>query len=119
MRGQSPHSLINFMKLIQCIVRPGKLEDLIAALGPMVPGMTAHEIRSCGPEGQWHAVYRGVEYETLMPRVQLDIVIDDSWVEQILRIVAETAKTGENGDGSIHIMPVEESYHVRTGFMDS
>jgi len=107
------------MKLIQCVIRPGRLDDLITALQPVTSGMTAREIRSCGPEGPWHAMYRGVQYETLMPRVLLDIVTDETWVDDIIRIVAETARTGETGDGFIHIMPVEESYHVRTGFMDS
>jgi nitrogen regulatory protein PII len=107
------------MKLIQCIIRPGKLDDLITALQPVTSGITAHEIRSLGPEGNWHAMYRGVVYETLLPRVLLDIVTDDTWVDDIIRIVAETAHTGQSGDGSIHVLPVEESYHVRTGFMDS
>jgi nitrogen regulatory protein PII len=62
------------MKLIQCVVRPGKLDDLIAALQPVTSGITAHEIRSLGPEGGWQAMYRGVNYETLLPRVLLDIV---------------------------------------------
>lgn len=107
------------IKLIQCIVRPGKLDDLIVALQAVTAGMTAHEIRSLGPEGPLQAVYRGVQYETLTPRVQLDIVTDDSWLDDILRIVVEVAKTGVAGDGHIHVMPVEESYHVRTGFMES
>jgi nitrogen regulatory protein P-II 1 len=106
------------MKLIQCVIRPGKVDDLIAALQSVTSGITAHEIRSCGPEGGWHATYRGVEYETLLPRVLLDIVTDDSWVDDIIRIVSETARTGESGDGAIHVLPVEGSYHVRTGFMD-
>jgi nitrogen regulatory protein P-II 1 len=63
-------------------------------------------------------MYRGVEYETLLPRVLLDIVSDDTWVDDIIRIVVATARTGEMNDGSVHILPVEESYHVRTGFMD-
>jgi len=50
--------------------------------------------------------------------VLLDIVSDDTWVDDIIRIVVETARTGEANNGTIHIMPVEESYHVRTGFMD-
>jgi len=107
------------MKLIQCVIRPGKLDDLIAALQPVTSGITAHEIRSLGPDGGWQAMYRGVNYETLIPRVLLDIVTDDSWVDDIVRIVAETARTGQGADGEIHILPVEESYHVRTGFMDS
>jgi len=106
------------MKLIQCIVRPGKLEDLIAALQPVTSGMTAREIRAIDSGGPWHAVYRGVEYEALLPRVLVDIVTDETWVEDIIRIVVETTRTGESGDGSICVMPVTESYHVRTGFMD-
>jgi len=107
------------MKLIQCIVRPGKLDDLVNALRQFTTGITAREIRTWGTEGGWHGTYRGVEYDTLMPRVLLDIVTDDTWVDDIIRIVAETGRTGESGDGSIHVMPVDESYHVRTGFMDS
>jgi len=106
------------MKLIQCIVHPAKLDQLITALQPVTSGMTVHEIRSCGPGISWHAIYRGVEYETLLPRILLDIVSDDTWVDDIIRIVVETARTGEANNGSIQIMPVEESYHVRTGFMD-
>ena len=106
------------MKLIQCIIHPAKLDQVVTALQPVTSGMTAHEIRSCGPGISWHAIYRGVEYETLLPRVLLDIVSDDTWVDDIIRIVVETARTGEANNGSIHIMPVEESYHVRTGFMD-
>lgn len=106
------------MKLIQCVVRPGKVDELITALQSVTSGITAREIRSCGPEGVWHATYRGVQYETLLPRVLLDIVADDTWVDDIIRIVADTARTGISGDGAIHVLPVEGSYHVRTGFMD-
>jgi nitrogen regulatory protein P-II 1 len=106
------------MKLIQCIVHPAKLDQLVTALQSVTSGMTAREIRSCGPGISWHAMYRGVEYETLLPRVLLDIVSDDTWVDDIIRIVVATARTGDMNDGSVHILPVEESYHVRTGFMD-
>src|SRR5579862_4305162 len=106
------------MKLIECIVRPGKLEEIIQALLPVTSGMTAREIRSCGPDGTLHAVYRGVDYETLMPGILLNIAADDSWVDEIIGIIAATARTGQKGDGSIRVLPIEESYHVRTGFMD-
>jgi len=106
------------MKLIQCIVHPGKLDQLVTALQPVTSGMTAHEVRACGPGRSWNMTYRGVEYETLLPRIVLDIVSDDTWVDDIIRIVVETARTGDANDGSVYVMPVEESYHVRTGFMD-
>ena len=48
----------------------------------------------------------------------MDIVSDETWVDDVIRIVVNTARTGDVNDGSIHIVPVEESYHVRTGFMD-
>ena len=107
------------MKMIRCIIHPGKLNEVVTALQPVTSGMTAREIRSCGPGVGWHATYRGVEYEALLPRILLDIVSDETWVDDIIRIVVETARTGEaNGDGSVQIMPVEECYHVRSGFMD-
>jgi nitrogen regulatory protein P-II 1 len=107
------------MKMIRCIVHPGKLDEIVTALQPVTSGMTAREIRSCGPGEGWHSVYRGVEYETLLPRILLDIVSDETWVDDIIRIVVATARTGESlNDGSVQIIPVEESYHVRTGFMD-
>src|SRR6185295_6686234 len=106
------------MKLIQCIVHPAKLDQLVTALQPVTSGMTAREIRSCGTGSGWTAMYRGVEYETLLPRVLLDIVSDDTWVEDVIRIVVETARTGDANDGTVQVMPVDESYHVRTGFMD-
>ena len=106
------------MKLIQCIVHPAKLDQLLTALQPFTSGLTIHEIRSFGPGIGWHAIYRGVEYETLLPRLLVDIVSDETWVDDVIRIVVNTARTGDVNDGSIHIVPVEESYHVRTGFMD-
>ena len=54
------------MKLIQCIVHPAKLDQLLTALQPFTSGLTVHEIRSFGPGIGWHAIYRGVEYETLL-----------------------------------------------------
>jgi len=106
------------MKLIQCIVHPAKLDQLLTALQPFTSGLTVHEIRSFGPGIGWQAMYRGVQYETLLPRLLLDIVSDETWVDDVIRIVVKTARTGDVNDGSIHVVPVEESYHVRTGFMD-
>jgi len=106
------------MKLIQCIIHPAKLDQVVTALQPVTSGMTTQEIRSFGPGPGWQATYRGVQYEALLPRIQLDIVSDESWVDDVIRIVVNTARTGDGNDGSIRIMPVEESYHVRTGFMD-
>ena len=107
------------MKLIKCIIRQEKLADVLEKLSPIIPGLTVSEVRGHGRQGGHTAVYRGVEYTvSLLPKIMIEIVLDDNNVEDVARIVREVAQTGEIGDGRIFILPVEEVYHVRTGFMD-
>jgi len=107
------------MKLIKCIIRQEKLSDVVTALASIVPGMTVSDVRGHGRQRGHKAVYRGVEYNlTLLPKVMVEIVIDDNKVDDVVTVLATTARTGEIGDGRIFITAVEESYHVRTGFMD-
>jgi nitrogen regulatory protein PII len=107
------------MKLIKCIIRQEKLSDVVTALASIVPGMTVSDVRGHGRQRGHKAVYRGVEYNlTLLPKVMVEIVIDDNKVDDVVTVLATTARTGEIGDGRIFITTVEESYHVRTGFMD-
>ena len=107
------------MKLIQCIIRQEKLPHVVEQLSSIVPGMTVSEVRGHGRQGGHHVVYRGVEYTvTLLPKVMIEIVIEDNKVEDVVKIVSEAAKTGEIGDGRIFVSPVEQAYHVRTGFME-
>jgi len=107
------------MKLIKCIIRQEKLSDVVTALASIVPGMTVSDVRGHGRQRGHKAVYRGVEYNlTLLPKIMVEIVIDDNKVDDVVTVLATTARTGEIGDGRIFIANVEESYHVRTGFMD-
>ena len=107
------------MKLIKCIIRQEKLSDVVTALASIVPGMTVSDVRGHGRQRGHKAVYRGVEYNlTLLPKVMVEIVTDDNKVDDVVTMLATTARTGEIGDGRIFITSVEESYHVRTGFMD-
>jgi nitrogen regulatory protein P-II 1 len=107
------------MKLIQCIVRQEKLNDVVDKLTSVATGLTVSEVRGHGRQRGHPAVYRGVEYQlTLLPKVMVEIVADDNRVEDIVKVITETARTGEVGDGRIFIEPVDESYHIRTGFMD-
>ena len=107
------------MKLIQAIIRQEKLTEVVQELVQIVSGMTVSEVRGHGRQGGHHTVYRGVEYNlTLLPKIMIEIVIDDNKVDDVLKVITETAKTGEIGDGRIFVLPVEETYHVRTGFMD-
>jgi nitrogen regulatory protein P-II 1 len=107
------------MKLIQCIVRPEKLNDIVAKLVPMIPGMTVSEVRGHGRQGGHPAVYRGVEYHlSLLPKVMIEIAVDDNQTDDMVKLLTETARTGEIGDGRIFVLDIEATYHVRTGFMD-
>jgi nitrogen regulatory protein P-II 1 len=107
------------MKLIQCIIRQEKLNDVVEKLMSVTSGLTIFDALGHGHQKCQSGVYRGVEYQlTLQPKVMIEIAADDNKVEELIRILVETARTGHVGDGRIFILPVEETYHVRTGFMD-
>src|SRR5215471_13892415 len=108
------------MKLIQCIMRQEKLNEVVEKLTSVATGSTVSEVRGHGRQRGHPAVYRGVEYQlTLLPKVMVEIVADDNRVDDIVKVITETARTGEVGDGRIFIGPIDESYHIRTGFMDT
>ena len=108
------------MKLIKCIVRPNKVEDVKDALERVnVSGMTVTEVRGHGRQKGHKAVYRGREYQvSLLPKMMIDIVAPDAAVDDIVRTIIETARTGEIGDGRIFVMPVQQAYNIRTGERD-
>ena len=107
------------MKLIQCIIQPYKLDDVIQALQNVAPGMTVSEAKGHGHQKGHPLIYRGVEYEvTLLPKMMIEIVADDNRVADIVKVVIATAGSGQIGDGRIFIVPVDENYHIRTGFME-
>ena len=111
--------MLPVMKLIKCIVREEKLDEVIQALLSLVSGMTVSDVRGHGRQKGHSVIYRGIEYEvTLLPKTMIDIVADDNWVDDIVKVVTASAITGQIGDGRIFILPIEESYHVRTGFID-
>jgi len=107
------------MKLIQCIIRPEKLNDLVERIEGMASGLTVSDIRGHGHQKGQPTVYRGLEYHvSLLPKTMVEIVADDNRVDDIIKIVTETARTGQIGDGRIFVLNVDQSYHVRTGFID-
>ena len=105
------------MKLIKAIVRPNKVDEVKAALEKLqVSGMTVTEVRGHGQQKGHTAIYRGQEYQvSLLPKMQIDVVVADPSVEEVIKAIAETARTGEIGDGRIFVIPVSESYKIRTG----
>ena len=107
------------MKLIQCIIRQEKLNEVVEKLMPITSGLTVSDVRGHGRQRGHSAIYRGIEYQLdLLRKSMIEIVADDSKVEDLIRVIGETARTGDVGDGRIFVFNVEACYHVRTGFMD-
>jgi nitrogen regulatory protein PII len=108
------------MKLIKCIVRPNKVDEVKDALTKLsVSGMTVTEVRGHGKQKGHTAIYRGKEYNvSLLPKMQIEVVVADALVADCIRAVIEAARTGEIGDGRVFVMPVEQSYKIRTGERD-
>ena len=105
------------MKLIKAIVRPNKVDDIKDALDKLhVSGMTVTEVRGHGRQKGHTAVYRGKEYNvSLLPKMQIEVVVPDSIVDDAIKAIIESARTGEIGDGRVFVLPVSESYRIRTG----
>jgi nitrogen regulatory protein PII len=105
------------MKLIKSIVRPNKVDDVRDALEKMnIPGMTVTEVRGHGRQKGHTAVYRGREYNvTLLPKVEVEVVVSDAVADQVIQAIAAAARTGEIGDGRVFVMPVDASFNIRTG----
>jgi nitrogen regulatory protein PII len=106
------------LNIVRCLVRPEELQKVIDTLMPITSGMTVWDVRDNNPETNRKATYRGLEYEVELPRVAVEIVVDGSRVDDIVKNVIEAHRIGLIEDGRIFVSPVQESYHVRNGFMD-
>jgi len=108
------------MKLIKSIVRPNTVDDVREALEKMnIPGMTVTEVRGHGRQKGHTAVYRGQEYNvSLLPKVEIEVVVADNVAEQVIQTIAKAARTGEIGDGRVFVLPVEAGFNIRTGERD-
>jgi nitrogen regulatory protein PII len=105
------------MKLLKAIIRPNKVDDVKDALSKLnLSGMTVTEVRGHGKQKGHTAVYRGKEYNvSLLPKMQVEVVVADAVAEEAIRAIVEAARTGEIGDGRVFVLPVEQSYRIRTG----
>lgn len=108
------------MKLIKCIVRPNKVDEVREALERLnLAGMTVTDVRGHGHQKGHTAVYRGKEYAvSLLPKIEIEVVVADNAVDDVIRAVMEAARTGEIGDGRVFVLPVEQGYNIRTGERD-
>jgi len=105
------------MKKIEAIIRPGKLDNVKDALGNQgVNGLTVTQVIGCGKQKGNTQIYRGAEYIIhLIPKVKIEIVVLDQYVDKVIQIIKKEARTGEIGDGKIFVTAVENAYTIRTG----
>ena len=105
------------MKKIEAILKPFKLEEVKEGLSSLgIQGMTVSEVKGFGRQKGHSEIYRGAEYTVdFVPKVKVEIVVDDDLAARAVEIILSEAKTGNIGDGKIFVMPVEEAYRIRTG----
>src|SRR3984893_12821971 len=105
------------MKLVVAVVKPFKLDEVKESLKTLgVHGLTLTEAQGFGRQRGHTEVYRGAEYEVeFVPKVRLEILVDDSQVEDVTNAVVDSDSTGKIGDGKVWILPVEDVVRVRTG----
>jgi nitrogen regulatory protein P-II 1 len=105
------------MKLITAIIKPFTLDDVKSSLEQLgVLGMTVSEVQGYGRQKGHTEVYRGAEYSVdFVPKIKIEVVIDDTQVDKVLEAVVEAARTGKIGDGKVWVTPVETVVRVRTG----
>ncbi len=105
------------MKLVVAVLKPFKLDDVKEALKNIgVQGLTLTEAQGFGRQRGHTEVYRGAEYEVdFVPKIRLEVVVDDAQVDDVVNAVVATAATGKIGDGKVWVVPVESIVRVRTG----
>jgi nitrogen regulatory protein P-II 1 len=105
------------MRLVTGIIKPFKLDDVKAALETLgVLGLTVSEVRGYGRQKGHTEVYRGAEYTVdLVPKVRVEVLVDDLDAEKVVETIAEAARTGKIGDGKVWVTPVDAVVRVRTG----
>lgn len=109
------------MKKIEAVIKPFKLEDVKEALAEIgITGMTVSEVKGYGRQKGHSELYRGAEYVVdFLPKVKLEMVVDDGMVDQVVDSVIEAARTGKIGDGKIFISDINKIIRIRTGETDS
>ena len=105
------------MRLIKAIIRPNKVDEVREALEKLsISGMTVTEVRGHGKQKGHTAIYRGKEYNvSLLPKMEIEVVVDDAAADDAVKAIIQAARTGEIGDGRVFVIPVARSYRIRTG----
>jgi nitrogen regulatory protein P-II 2 len=105
------------MKLVIAIIKPFKLDDVRAALADVgVQGITVTEVKGFGRQKGHTELYRGAEYVVdFLPKVKLELAVDDEQVDRVVEAIIETARTGKIGDGKIFVAELGQAVRIRTG----
>jgi len=105
------------MKLVMAIFKPFKLEEVRDALTSLgIQGLTVSEVRGFGRQKGQTEIYRGAEYSvSFLPKVKIEVVIDDAMVERAVEAIRKSAGTGKIGDGKIFVTGIEQAIRIRTG----
>lgn len=108
------------MKKIEAIIKPFKLDEVREALSDIgINGLTVTEVKGFGRQKGHTELYRGAEYVVdFLPKIKIEVVLDDALVESTIEAIITAARTGKIGDGKIFISPVEQIVRIRTGEID-
>ena len=105
------------MNKIEAVIKPFKLEAVRDDLNRIgISGMTITEVKGHGRQKGHKEIYRGAEYTVdFIPKIKIDMVVDDAITDQVVAAISENAKTGKIGDGKIFVTPVAQAIRIRTG----
>ena len=112
---------VKFMKKIEAVIKPFKLEDVKDALADIgITGMTVSEVKGYGRQKGHSELYRGAEYVVdFLPKIKMEMVVEESSVQQVTDVIVEAARTGKIGDGKIFVSDINQIIRIRTGETDS
>ena len=105
------------MKMVMAVIKPFKLDDVREALADAgVAGITATEVKGFGRQKGHTELYRGAEYVIdFLPKVKIEVVVEDSLTENVVEAITNAARTGRIGDGKIFVMDIDQAIRIRTG----
>ena len=105
------------MKKVEAIIKPFKLEDVKDALAEIgITGMTVSEVKGYGRQKGHSELYRGAEYVVdFLPKVKMEMVVEETQVDQVVDTIVEAARTGKIGDGKIFVSDIDKTVRIRTG----
>ena len=105
------------MKIVSAVIKPFRLDDVRSALSDIgINGLTVYEVKGFGRQKGHTELYRGAEYVVdYIPKVKIEVAVDDELVDQVIDTIIESAKTGKIGDGKIFVTNLEHVVRIRTG----